>query len=138
MADFPIPEKPEFNETMKQLTSQDRASFDVFNPMYETLLENDHYLKEREDRITGILLVKLPASDWSTAAPYTQTVKAQGVTESDNPLLIKCTTGAADLTAYMKQYSYIDMDGETGNGTLTFRCSKKKPTIDLLVGLKGV
>ena len=46
MADFPVTESPVFSSTMEQITTQDRGHPDTFNPRYQTLLDNDNYLKE--------------------------------------------------------------------------------------------
>lgn len=101
-------------------------------------LENQGYVLLTTAR--RVLAVELPASGWSTAAPYTQTVKVEGMTEADTPLLAKIIPDGAtpeQVKEYNKNFGMID-DGDTGNETATFRCFNKKPTIDLIVGLKGV
>ena len=91
------------------------------------------------DKNNNIRLVTLPASGWTgDTAPYSQTISVDTITAEDSLMMVKHTTGAENLTLYIKQFPFIDMDGATGDGTATFNCSKKKPTIDLVVGLKGV
>lgn len=101
-------------------------------------LENQGYVLLTDAR--RVLAVTLSASDWSTAAPYTQTVRVEGVTVDDTPLLVKIIPDGAtseQVKEYNKTFGMID-DGDTGNETATFRCFNKKPAIDLIVGLKGV
>ena len=72
MANFPITEKPQFAATMEQVTAQDRAAPDTFNPRYQTLLDNDNYLREQVARRDRTTVVNLPAAGWAAGAPYTQ------------------------------------------------------------------
>ena len=90
--------------------------------------------------LNHVVPVTLPASGWSAVAPYTQTVTVKGLTAADNPLLVKVIAGGAtpeQVKAYNKAFGMID-DGDTANGKATFKCYSKKPTIDIIVGLKGV
>lgn len=92
------------------------------------------------NRSANTMFVTLPASGWSAAAPYTQTVPLTGITAGDSPILVKRLPEGAkpdQAKAYNKAFGMID-DGDTGDGTVTFWCYNKKPTIDLAVGLKGV
>lgn len=92
------------------------------------------------NRAAKVIIVTLPATGWSAAAPYTQTVRVAGLTAADSPMLVKVLPDGAmpeQVKAYNKAFGMID-DGDTGDGTVTFRCYNKKPTIDLTVGLKGV
>lgn len=90
--------------------------------------------------LNHVVPVTLLASGWSAVAPYTQTVTAKGLTAADNPLLVKVIAGGAtpeQVKAYNKAFGMID-DGDTADGKATFKCYSKKPTIDIIVGLKGV
>ncbi len=90
--------------------------------------------------LNHVVPVTLLASGWSAVAPYTQTVTVKGLTAADNPLLVKVIAGGAtpeQVKAYNKAFGMID-DGDTADGKATFKCYRKKPTIDIIVGLKGV
>ena len=90
--------------------------------------------------LNHVVPVTLLASGWSAVAPYTQTVTVKGLTAVDNPLLVKVIAGGATPgqgKAYNKAFGMID-DGDTADGQATFKCYSKKPTIDIIVGLKGV
>ena len=90
--------------------------------------------------LNHVVPVTLLASGWSAVAPYTQTVSVEGLTADDNPLLVKVIARGAtpeQVKAYNKAFGMID-DGDTANGKATFKCYRKKPTIDIIVGLKGV
>ena len=90
--------------------------------------------------LNHVVPVTLLASGWSAVAPYTQTVSVEGLTADDNPLLVKVIARGAtpeQVKAYNKAFGMID-DGDTANGKATFKCYNKKPTIDIIVGLKGV
>ena len=90
--------------------------------------------------LNHVVPVTLLASGWSAVAPYTQTVSVEGLTADDNPLLVKVIARGAtseQVKAYNKAFGMID-DGDTAGGQATFKCYSKKPTIDIIVGLKGV
>lgn len=91
-------------------------------------------------RCGEVVQVTLPASGWSSAAPYTQTVAVEGLTAGDNPVMVKAIADGAtpeQVKAYNKAFGMID-DGDTADGQATFRCFNKKPAVDMTVGLKGV
>lgn len=140
MANFPITEKPQFADTMEQVTAQDRAAPDTFNPRYQVLLDNDNYLKAQVARQDRATVVNLPASGWSAEAPYTQRVAVPGILATDNPELHPYTP--KDITeAELKQrqkFTGMITDGDTEDGYATFYCGAKKPTADFPVLLKGV
>jgi len=47
MANFEIPETPEYNGKMRKLESTDAATAELFNGMFEQLLENEAYLQKK-------------------------------------------------------------------------------------------
>lgn len=139
MADFPLTENPEFNSTMRKLETADLAHADTFNPGYQTLLDNDNYLKMEADKIKSSRQVTLPADRWDAEAPYTQTVPVEGMTETDSPLPYLVDNGDTEPVskAIKKAYSCISFF-ESGAGLMTVTCKYKKPVIDITIGLKGV
>ena len=99
-------------------------------------------LENLKDEIRRIIPVTLTAAGWSgSAAPYTQSASAAGITEADNPMLVSMLADGADLDtqkAYSKAFGIVASGtAVTGNGTVTFK-AYKKPETDIVVGLKGV
>ena len=140
MANFPITEKPQFADTMEQITAQDRAAPDTFNPRYQILLDNDNYLKAQVARQERTAVVNLPEAGWSAAAPYTQRVAVPGILATDNPELHPYTPKdlAVDAVKLLQKFTGMITDGDTEDGYATFYCGVKKPTADFPVLLKGV
>lgn len=84
--------------------------------------------------------VTVPASGWSTSVPYTQTVSVSGLTAAMDVMLGLNITGsppAASVAGWKKALGMID-EGTTANGTITFKCYSKKPTVDIPVFIKSV
>ena len=125
---------------MEQVTAQDRAAPDTFNPRYQILLDNDNYLKGQVNRLERIVVVNLPAAGWSAAAPYTQRVAVPGILATDNPELHPYTPKdiTADELKQRQKFTGMITDGDTEDGYATFYCGAKKPTVDFPVLLKGV
>lgn len=140
MANLPIAESPQFAATMEQVTAQDRAAPDTFNPRYQILLDNDNYLKGQVNRLERIVVVNLPAAGWSAAAPYTQRVAVPGILATDNPELHPYTPKdiSADELKQRQKFTGRITDGDTEDGYATFYCGAKKPTANFPVLLKGV
>lgn len=142
MALFPVTESPKFSETMEQIETTDLAGPGTFNPKYQLLLDNDNFLAGRFKSMNEPVAIALKAAGWAgSAAPYTQTVQLEGISEDCNPFMVSMLAdGASEATqkAYNKAFGIVAAGtGTTGNGTVTFKVYKK-PEIDLTVGLKGV
>lgn len=92
------------------------------------------------DKMNHVILVNVPAANWSEAAPYTQTIAVANMTEHDAPmgfLYIPEGTSAAQEKALKKAagcISYFD----TAAGAITVTCIGKKPAVDFQMQLKGV
>ena len=92
------------------------------------------------NRISRQVDVTLPASNWSSSAPYSQKVAISGVLATDTPVLgyaINSNTAAATAKLYKKMTGYIDA-AVTTNGYVTFYCMNKKPSSTFAVRLMGV
>lgn len=90
--------------------------------------------------LRGVKTATISSTAWSSSAPYTQTVSVSGITSSDRPIIALYITGspsAANVKNMGKSYGYIDR-ATTGNGTITFYCYNKKPTVNITVSIKGV
>lgn len=53
MADYPTSDRPTFLETMRKLETTDRGHADVFNELFQKLLDNDNYLKRETEAKVG-------------------------------------------------------------------------------------
>lgn len=92
------------------------------------------------NKIQAMKTIALPASGWSSTAPYTQTVGIAGIKESDLPVPLLDVSSAASLSeekTLKKQFGWISYY-DTADGSITFTAKYRKPTVDLSVGLKGV
>lgn len=92
------------------------------------------------NRLGNTVVVRLPASGWSSEAPYKQTVTIPGIKESDQPEIHAYLPEELDGKAIKLRKKLTDMitGGNSGNGAMTFRCGIKKPTEDFEVLLTGV
>lgn len=139
MADFPIMANPEFKETMVQLATTDRGAPETFNSRYQTLLDNDNYLKAQAEKIKGVKLATVKATAWSAAAPYIQTVSVAGITAADVPFVspyIPSGITAEEEREIRKAVSYVSYV-DTGAGNIKVTCTENKPITDFTVVIKG-
>ena len=97
-------------------------------------------IENNKAALTQLRTITLTVSGWSSAAPYMQTISISGMTASDSP-----TVGIlypASLTETQK--ANIDKGSnmitklETVSGGLRVICQFRKPTVDIILGLKGV
>ena len=105
---------------------------------------NDKNMNDLEDRIaetTRILKDTLRVSGWSSdGPPYTQTLQIEGILETDQPIIAKgepATKDTASYKALAKNAAFID-SAETADGSITFTCWNKKPTVDIPIIIKGL
>lgn len=103
----------------------------------------DAELKEHQDeinRMTREVELTLLAANWSSTAPYAQTVSVPGLKETDKVQMmsaIKSTTAVATANTWDKMGALVKA-GIAGDGEATFYCPKKKPTSDFNIKLVGV
>lgn len=84
---------------------------------------------------TGTLTVDSWVGD---TAPYTQTVSVSGITADIEPIIdLVISDDITTSDEEMTQWSYITK-ATTGENTITFRCNKTKPTIELNFKVKVV
>ena len=78
----------------------------------------------------------LPASGWSSTAPYTQIVSVAGMTADMDPhlYLVPATSGAPTETEE-EAFACIT-GGTTAAGTVTFHCREDKPAANITVRLE--
>lgn len=90
--------------------------------------------------IETIQHVTLPASGWSGAAPYTNTVTVPNLSADETPIPFLDPRTASSNTVLqnmIKNFAYLSYY-TSGAGTLTATAMFTKPTIDLPIALKGV
>lgn len=78
----------------------------------------------------------LQINGWSSSAPYTQTVQVNGIKDTDVPVG-SILVGKGASKELKKSAECID-GFETGNGSITFYCNRKKPSVELTALIKGV
>lgn len=81
---------------------------------------------------TRTIQISVPASGWSSSAPYTQEISVSSVTANDDfgsPEIKLSGDADADRTK-MVQMSYI-CGGVTSAGKITLYCYDNKPSVDL-------
>lgn len=95
--------------------------------------------KEYVDSLRKIVTATVYATQWlETSAPYTQTIKVDGVTAESNSAPHICLVCSDDPdTAYdeMEAFGCVSK-GVTGDGTITFTCFEDKPSIDFILQIE--
>lgn len=129
-----------------QITTDSQGKSEIVD-VTEYSQEGDLFSSEDMNAITTeinkmqrTVVVDLPASDWSAAAPYNQRVAVPGLKVTDNPELHPYTPKdlAAEELKLRQKFTGMITDGDTEDGYATFYCGAKKPTADFPVLLKGV
>ena len=103
---------------------------------YYTKTEDDALLSTKAT--TALYTATLPASGWTNAAPFTQTVSVSGILSTDTPIAdvvldVNTPTAIAQIEAWAN-VSKI----ETADGTITATCLEELPAIDIPIQLKVV
>lgn len=132
-----IKDPPEFKTQVEKWDRDTMADGEKMGVVIEEIFNNTvHNYKAMRKKATVTLL----ASGWTGTGPYVQSIPVEGMTEDEEPILIKKIGKDATpemVKAYNKAFACID-DGDTENGQATFKCYNKKPDIDITVKLKGV
>lgn len=92
------------------------------------------------EEVRNVKTVSVPASGWSSSAPYTQTITVSGITAEDEPVIslyISGSPSAVNVKAMNKAYAMLDR-AITGAGTITLYCYNKKPVTNYSILIKGV
>lgn len=92
------------------------------------------------NRMTREVEITLLAANWSSTAPYTQTVSVPGLKETDHVQMmsaIKTDTASATASVWDKMGALVKA-GKAMNGQAMFCCPAKKPSSDFNVKLVGV
>ena len=78
------------------------------------------------------------ATDWSSSAPYTQTVNVTGITADINPRIDIIISDGVSLGIKEEAAFACVTRGVTGDGTLTLYCYEEKPTVDMNIMIEVV
>lgn len=78
------------------------------------------------------------ATDWSSSAPYTQTVNVAGITANINPRIDIIVSDGVSLGIKEEAAFACVTRGVTGDGTLTLYCYEEKPTVDMNIIIEVV
>lgn len=92
------------------------------------------------EEIREVRTASVSSSGWSSAAPYTQTINVEGITEDDEPtisLYLAGSPSSVNVKAMNKAYGMLDR-AVTGDGTITLYCYNKKPATTYTIAIKGV
>ena len=91
------------------------------------------YAESYADSLHKLFTAALPASGWSEAAPYTQSVVVEGILASDTPHY--GVVYSENALAEKEAFAMVD-DLDTADGSLTFTCFVEKPEVDLTIQLE--
>ena len=89
--------------------------------------------------LTDVIETTLSAGNWTSSAPYTYTLSAEGVTAADNYEIVGFTpTASADTNKYIKEALGFITYGETSANTITFYAVEDKPLYNIPIVLRKV
>lgn len=116
-------------DTTSYTTEGDQVGAAEFNAIGRALNRHDN-----------IVTVTLETANWSSTAPYAQTVSVPGMLATDNPIvsLAAYTSDSAATVKNMKKTIGLIDRAVTANGSITFYCMTKKPTSLCRLYLTGV
>lgn len=83
-------------------------------------------LQEEISRLKQVHSIALEQKNWSDTAPYTQSIDAGWIAESDNPIIMLKTEND-DTKKAMNCITKVD----TADGLLTITCDNHKPDVDI-------
>lgn len=84
----------------------------------------------------AVLYATFLADNWSSEAPYTQTVTVEGITENHVPIVDISHSGDTSLWENEENAFALLSKVETGNGNIIGTCLSNKPAIDFTIKLK--
>lgn len=94
MANFPIPDKPEYKRELRMFEPTDRAHSSTFNTPLGQLLENDIYLNEQVEKIKSkveshaggveVMETDIPIADRKRGVIYLKVTEKQSVSSGEN------------------------------------------------------
>ena len=105
------------------------------NEMEEVKTDNERLMKTFNE-----VIVTIPASGWTSTAPYSNKVTVAGVTNEDDIILGKATdkNSTAEQVELWGELSSLISSAVVGTGYVTFYSATERPNKDFKVKLKGV
>ena len=77
-------------------------------------------------------------TNWSSAAPYTQTVTVNGIVSTDTPIIdVVLSTTASTAQSQLEAWGCVSKI-TTGANSITVTCLEEKPSIAIPIQLKAV
>lgn len=122
--------------TVDQIIMEDNTRLnDKINDIVNTSTQISNSMINKAETVlcTGTFLV----DNWSSEAPYTQTINVKNLLEADNPLIDVNLADAADASAVIEGWMLVGRV-VANNGQLTGYCYNEKPTVDIPMILKVV
>jgi hypothetical protein len=102
----------------------------------EEISDAEREAKNYADSLHLLANVELPASGWSEAAPYTQSVAVEGILATDTPHYgVVYSADTATALAQKEAFAMVD-DLDTADGSVTFTCFEDKPAVDLTIQME--
>lgn len=104
-----------------------------------SVMSQDAVTTELNNKATTTLYTAtLSSSNWSSSAPYTQTVSVSGILSTDIPI-VDVVLDQSTSTAISQIEAWMNVSKiETANGSITATCFEEKPTINIPIQLKVV
>lgn len=83
--------------------------------------------------------VTLPAAEWSSSAPFTQTAYVDGILASDNPIvdINMASIGTDDNTLLFESWALVGRIS-TNDGSITAYCYEEKPAVDISINIMAI
>lgn len=139
-SDCPFVTGPLKTMSIDSIVVQWEAKFMEWFSELEVTMEDNQVtaLISQINRLKGVRLSELKAANWSSSAPYTQSVPVPGLYDGDSPY-IQCIADAGSKSqkkAYQKQWGFVD-NIEIRRDLLVATCKFDKPTVDLPIMIKG-
>lgn len=132
MADFEIPEEPEYNRNIRRFETTDPAHADLFNAVAQTLINNDEFLKRTVEQQKETVLEKtgdagdttvtFTSGDTENPEDWTEITPVESG-EKQSSLWQKISLFAKNLRYLWKLCGTSDISG-VADGTLTGAVSK--------------
>lgn len=112
-------EEPLFHESYEKLTTDTPAHANTFNAIYDTLIENDNFLKADKMERPTQQIITIPKDGWTTSAygqfAYQRVVIVEGITAQDIP---SCQVSVETET--IAQDCNLAFQCQSGDGSITF------------------
>lgn len=83
-----------------------------------------------------LFTVSLPASGWSEAAPFTQSMAVSGLLGTDTPVFGAVYAGEPDGKLAQKEAFALVDELEVSEGNAVFSCFEDRPTVDLTIQME--